>query len=95
MAGQYVSGASLGDAGRRCRAPPFSADFLPPLPARNGDGLQDNLRREQRAVMDLNCVTISKILTPLQVGPEWGGARQGARRGGARQRAQHAGADAA
>ena len=28
--------------------------------------LQDNLRREQRAVMDINCITISKILTPLQ-----------------------------
>jgi hypothetical protein len=27
---------------------------------------QDNLRREQRAVMDINCITISKILTPLQ-----------------------------
>ena len=31
--------------------------------------VQDNLRREQRAVMDLNCQLISKILTPLQVGP--------------------------
>ena len=30
------------------------------------DRIKDNLRREQRSVMDLNCCTISKILTPLQ-----------------------------
>ncbi|EFN57652.1 expressed protein [Chlorella variabilis] len=30
------------------------------------DKIKDNLRREQRAVMDLNCQLISKILTPLQ-----------------------------
>jgi len=30
------------------------------------DKIKDNLRREQRSVMDLNCCTISRILTPLQ-----------------------------
>ncbi|KAL4448105.1 hypothetical protein ABPG75_005324 [Micractinium tetrahymenae] len=30
------------------------------------DKIKDNLRREQRAVMDLNCLLMSKILTPLQ-----------------------------
>lgn len=30
------------------------------------DAIKDNLRREQRAVMDLNCLLMSKILTPLQ-----------------------------
>jgi hypothetical protein len=28
--------------------------------------LQDNLRREQRVVLDLNCTTIARVLTPLQ-----------------------------
>lgn len=28
--------------------------------------VQDNLRREQRASMDINCVTVSKILSPVQ-----------------------------
>jgi hypothetical protein len=30
------------------------------------DKIKHNLRREQRATMDLNCCTISKIMTPLQ-----------------------------
>jgi hypothetical protein len=30
------------------------------------DSMKDNLRREQRSAMDLNCATVSKILTPLQ-----------------------------
>ena len=30
------------------------------------DAVKDNLRREQRAVMDLNCITISRILSPVQ-----------------------------
>ncbi|GAB4823937.1 hypothetical protein N2152v2_010983 [Parachlorella kessleri] len=30
------------------------------------DKVKDNLRREQRAVMDINCVTTSKILSPVQ-----------------------------
>ncbi|PRW58753.1 hypothetical protein C2E21_2067 [Chlorella sorokiniana] len=30
------------------------------------DRIKDNLRREQRAVMDLNCQTVTRILTPLQ-----------------------------
>jgi hypothetical protein len=30
------------------------------------DGIKDNLRREQRSAMDINCATISKVLTPLQ-----------------------------
>ena len=30
------------------------------------DNIKDNLRREQRSAMDINCATISKVLTPLQ-----------------------------
>jgi hypothetical protein len=30
------------------------------------DQIKDNLRREQRSAMDINCATISKVLTPLQ-----------------------------
>jgi hypothetical protein len=30
------------------------------------DIIKDNLRREQRSAMDINCATISKVLTPLQ-----------------------------
>ena len=30
------------------------------------DHIKDNLRREQRSAMDINCATISKVLTPLQ-----------------------------
>jgi len=30
------------------------------------DSIKDNLRREQRSAMDINCATISKVLTPLQ-----------------------------
>jgi hypothetical protein len=30
------------------------------------DAVKENLRREQRAVMDLNCLTISRILSPVQ-----------------------------
>ncbi|KAL4444881.1 hypothetical protein ABPG77_003931 [Micractinium sp. CCAP 211/92] len=30
------------------------------------DQIKDNLRREQRAVMDLNCLLMAKILTPMQ-----------------------------
>lgn len=30
------------------------------------DKIKDNLRREQRSIMDLNCCTVQQILTPLQ-----------------------------
>lgn len=30
------------------------------------DDIKDNLRREQRAVMELNCATIARVLNPLQ-----------------------------
>ena len=30
------------------------------------DAIKDNLRREQRSSMDLNCATVSRVLTPLQ-----------------------------
>jgi hypothetical protein len=30
------------------------------------DAIKDNLRREQRSAMDINCATVSRVLTPLQ-----------------------------
>ena len=30
------------------------------------DAIKDNLRREQRSAMDINCATVSKVLNPLQ-----------------------------
>lgn len=31
--------------------------------------LQENLRREQRAAMEINSCTLCRILSPVQVGP--------------------------
>lgn len=53
--------AHVGSARRRLR-PSLSHPTHAPLRRR----AQDNLRREQRAVMDLNCTTTSKILFPIQ-----------------------------
>lgn len=58
---------------------------VPPRPR-----LQDNLRREQRATMDINCCTITRILNPVQAavymvevreGRSVGGGGHGAPRG--------------
>lgn len=34
--------------------------------------LQENLRREQRAAMEINSCTLCRILSPVQVGRSWG-----------------------
>ena len=51
--------------GRRGR---MHAPLLPHQhgPAAPAPTPQDNLRQEQRAVMDINCTTVAKVLSPLQ-----------------------------
>lgn len=46
---------------RRHRRWPFTYSRMP-----SPVGAQENLRREQRAIGDLNCATVTRILSPLQ-----------------------------